>query len=378
MCHDFLLFKTKNIVRFTNLNNDGIGSLREVLSTIEDDTTVMPSSNLEGIIYITERIKVKGIKRLILDMNSSIDIRGWELQIVDCDELIVKNTIVRTTDIEVRKHGKPQNSKGLDSINLLNCSRVLVVGCSLWSSCDEITSVVKCNEVHFDRCLIILPLGDPDIHPYGKQHAECSNNSATDKLCYYRCVFAFSRLRAPLLETSDVTNELLIRCQVMNCVIYGFTQSGSRYHSGVLDHLNDTTYYFQFINNLYLNDKERGDAIVADVDYGISSQVKICIKDCYYKIINSDDKMSKVRVNANNIEYEKQAREQVRSKMLFKLECNSYYSQIKDPYKFAKDIINNAGVGDTLDIKAREAILSGKKWNTLFKTWNEVLEFLDR
>lgn len=373
---------TNNTIYFDNLNNDGKGSLREALKKGLKNTIVKPDKNLKGIIILNEKLNVNNISNVIMDFEGKIEVRGWGVDFRDCKNLHLINIIHRTTDIQIRKHYKnkrPSSSVGLDCYNFSKCNNVLVSKCSLWSSCDEIVSVVGCEDIHFEQCFFGFPLSDPDTHPYGKEHAECSNNSGSNIICYYQCVFAYYRMRGPMFETNDITKKKQqIKVQAVNCVMYGFTQAGSKYHSWVDSDIVklDPNYKFQLMNNLYVNPKsgkKKGYPIVCDNKGKTSDKVHLGLKD--NKSWNLDGDMKDVKVTRSNGDgLDSDEKKQIKHKKITEFNC------LGDILKVNKDmffcVLDNAGVNDELDRRAKDKMKEGKKWE-LFKKFSDVESFLD-
>lgn len=327
----------------TNLGNDGNNSLRDLLGN-----NVSLSSNMNTI-QLTGRIKVSDLKNVTL---SNMIIEGSSLEFNNCSNIYLNNLIIRHTGQLIKK--KPKNSNGLDCLNFESCKSVIVKNCSFWSSCDECISVVKSSNVLISNCLIIFPLGNEKLHPYGKEHAECSNNSASS-VTYHRCVFAYFRMRGPMFECNDTNNEE-VKMEVNNSVIYCYKQAGVKYHDSSDDNKSD--FKFQILHNLFVEPvSTKGEPIVKDKKKG-KKKAKVYIKgNLLYRIYNNE--IHELPDSGSS-------------------QFQSDSEPINNVKKFFDQVVSNAGTDDLLDLRAKKAILSGSHKKTIFRTWNEVIDFLEK
>lgn len=343
--------------------------LRDALSK----SNVTIKSNVKGIITLKQRIECNDLSNVIIDLNN-VEIRGWSLNFESCSNILIKNLIIRTTDKEIRKYYKnkrPSSSTGLDCLGINKCNEMLIQNCSFWSSCDEIVSVVKSNNIFFEECFLAFPLSDPNTHPYGKEHAECSNNSANNLVCYFRCVFAYYRMRGPMFETNDTSKNQLVKMQACNCIMYAFTQAGVKYHSWSS---NNSNFQFQFINNLFVlpkNSSKKGYPIVCDDKMKVKlNKVDVCVKNNKLYNLSSLEDVNVTTSKGKKLDKERQ--EQITNNILFECECHKHITTDN----MFEEILNKCGVNDELDIKAKKVIREGKKWK-LFKTFDDVIKFIE-
>ena len=372
----------KDIVFFNNLDNDGKGSLRDVVSKKLKKSIIKPIESLNGKLFIKSRLEINNFENVIFDFESRVEIRGWGIDFRNCENIYLTNIIHRTTDVEIRKHYKnkrPANSVGLDCFNLSLCKNFLISKCSLWSSCDEIVSVVNCEDIHFESCFIAFPLSSSETHPYGKEHAECSNNSASNYICYFRCVFAYYRMRGPMFETKDISEENYdVKMQVVNCIMYGFTQAGTKYHSWIEkdEQKLNPKYKFQILNNIYVNpknSKKKGYPIVCDSKRKTSDQITIGVSG--NKSWDLEEKLKNVfpcRSDGSSLDTEE--RMQIRNKKIIKFKCLENIEDVSE--KFFFQVLEDAGVNDSFDVKAKSKMKSGEKWQ-LFEKFSDVEKFLN-
>lgn len=380
MSHEFFYPKTFKKLYFTNLKdsskNDS-GSLRDLLeNNKEQNVIICPDEKLKGIITLDSRIVIENRRSIIFDCEKRVSITGWALEFRNCHHFAIQNVAIRTTEVEIKKFydGKrPSSSIGLDCLNFEKCTKVTVSNCSLWSSCDECISVVNCNNVHVVNTFIAFPLGgDKLLHPYGDLHAECANCSSATNLCFFECVFAYYKMRGPQFECNDSESSRNVKMQCVNCVMYGFYESGSRYTTAASDGKDAKSYKFQFVNNLYVTPvkKFRDYCIVMNSESGIHEKLKVYQNG---NIHINEKEIQKVEITdskGNIIDHK-----HIKNKKLFKLKCGLGV-EIKDPYEFLKQTLQNAGVDDELDRNAKRKMLKMDNWN-IFKSYKEVMRFID-
>jgi len=160
-----------------------------------------------------------------------------------------------------RASSAQKNSNALDCIGLTRCQDAIIDHVSTSWGCDELFSVVHCQNVTVQWCLLAEPLSDPELHPYGGNHAFCFNASA-NTLSVHHCLFARYVMRGPQFEANDIRrcDDYAVQMEAVNNVMFDYQRSGSRYTTGIEDHPVEATprgYAFQFIGNLYLGDPKR-------------------------------------------------------------------------------------------------------------------------
>lgn len=215
-------------------------------------------------------------------------LRGGSLEFKDTHDIIVRNIRVRLGDETTkrknreRKLKRPEHSNALDCIGLTRCRDAIIDHVSTSWSCDELFSVVHCQNVTVQWCLLAEPLSNPELHPYGDNHAFCFNSSA-DTMSVHHCLFARYVMRGPQFEANDMRkgDEYAVQMEAVNNVMFDYKKSGSRYTTGVEDHKDEAAskgYAFQFIGNVYLGDPER-DAISAVMKHGVHPGVRAFVDD---------------------------------------------------------------------------------------------------
>lgn len=217
-----------------------------------------------------------------------ICLRGGSLEFKDTHDIIVRHIRVRlgdeTTLRKVRSQGlkRPKGSGGLDCIELKNCRDAIFDHVSTSWSCDELFSVVHCQNVTVQWCLLAEPLSNSAIHPYGDNHAFCLNSSA-DTLSVHHCLFTRYVMRGPQFEANDMRkgDDYAVQMEAVNNVMFDYQRSGSRYTTGIEDHKDEAAkkgYAFQFIGNVYLGDPKRP-AIEAVMKHEVHDGVRVVVDD---------------------------------------------------------------------------------------------------
>ena len=215
-------------------------------------------------------------------------LRGGSLEFKNTHDIIVRNIRVRlgdeTTKRKNREHHlkRPEHSNALDCIGLTRCHDAIIDHVSTSWSCDELFSVVHCQNVTVQWCILAEPLSNPELHPYGDNHAFCFNSSA-DTLSVHHCMFARYVMRGPQFEANDMRkgDDYAVQMEAVNNVMFDYQKSGSRYTTGIEDHKDEATakgYAFQFIGNVYLGDPKRP-AIETVMKHGVHAGVSAFVSD---------------------------------------------------------------------------------------------------
>lgn len=217
-------------------------------------------------------------------------IRGGSLEFRDTHDIIIRFLRVRLGDETTLRRNKeqkikrPKKSGGLDCISFTRCRDVIVDHVSTSWSCDELFSVVHCQNVTVQWCLLAEPLTNASLHPYGDNHAFCFNASAST-LSVHHCLFARYVMRGPQFEANDMRKDDAydVKMEAINNVMFDYHKSGSRYTTGVEDHRDEAvgkSYFFQFMGNVYLGDPKRDrPAIEAVMKHEVHPGVRAFVDD---------------------------------------------------------------------------------------------------
>lgn len=297
-------------------------------------------------------------------------IRGGSLEFKDTHDIIVRYIRVRlgdeTTLRKVRSQGlkRPKGSGALDCIELKNCQNAIFDHVSASWSCDELFSVVHCRNVTVQWCLLAEPLSNPELHPYGDNHAFCFNSSA-DTLSVHHCLFARYVMRGPQFEANDMRqgDDYAVQMEAVNNVMFDYQRSGSRYTTGIEDHRDEATpkgYAFQFINNLYLGSPGRP-AIEAVMKHEVHDGVRAYVSD------RSLVKFSDTRGRENSIPA---AGRQLQPEPVFPSKC----PPASTPEQALADVLAQAGCSHARDAVDQRVITAVKerKFQPVLKSQTEV------
>ncbi len=215
-------------------------------------------------------------------------LRGGSLEFEDTHDIIVRNIRVRLGDETTKRKNReknlkrPEHSNALDCIGLSRCRDAIIDHVSTSWSCDELFSVVHCQNVTVQWCILAEPLSNPELHPYGDNHAFCFNSSA-DTLSVHHCLFARYVMRGPQFEANDmrVGDNYAVQMEAVNNVMFNYERSGSRYTTGIENHKDQATakgYAFQFIGNQYIGAPKKP-AIEAVMKHEVHSGVRSYVDD---------------------------------------------------------------------------------------------------
>jgi len=143
-------------IEVQNLNDSGVGSLREALRDTEPRIILF---NVGGIIKLESRLNIVDNDCVVLGqtaLDSGISIYGHSLNI--------QANNVRVEYLRFR--GKKELGSSSDCITINNSNNVVIKNCSMCWSNDELISVTDSNDVSITRCIIAEPL-NYENHGYG-------------------------------------------------------------------------------------------------------------------------------------------------------------------------------------------------------------------
>lgn len=290
---------------------------------------------------------------------AGVCLQGGSLEFHDTHDLIVRGIRVRLGDETTRRANRerglkrPESSEGLDCIELQRCHDAIIDHVSASWSCDELFSVVHCENVTVQWCLLAEPLANPELHPYGNNHAFCFNASASS-LSIHHCLFAHYVMRGPQFEANDMRkgDPYAVRMEAIGNVMFDYHHSGSRYTAGIEDHRNEAAergYAFQFIANHYLGKPELP-AIEGVLKHGVHDGVAV-FADRPERIQFSDREGREPAMEA--------ARRQIRDQPLFAAEVAVTAGS---PSTVLEQVLAQAGcshVRDAVDLRIVSDVRSG-------------------
>lgn len=251
---------------------------------------------VQGELWLKDKLQVRD-GRVTVDGSDApgrgVCLRGGALEFQGCSEVILRHFRLRLGDETVLRQLKqsrlkrPKGSGGLDCINLSECRGVVLDHLSLSWSCDELISVVRCQRVTVQWCLLAEPLGHPRLHPYGDNHAFAVNASAS-MLTIHHCVLAHYWMRGPQFEANDMRkgDAWQVKMEAVSNVIADFGRSGSRYTTGVEDHKAEVvnrSFAFQFAGNAYLDSGGKKRGIEAVTRHGVHPGVRVWLAENWFR-----------------------------------------------------------------------------------------------
>ncbi|WP_319503347.1 hypothetical protein [uncultured Draconibacterium sp.] len=282
------------ILNVTSLRDDNSeGTLRWA---IEQDGPRIVRFKVHGIVQLKSVLRISNPyitidgSEVLKGGGIGITLRDYPID-VRTDQVIIKYIRIRLGDYAVRKRISDNNWKRhkgsgyLDCLNIDKSNNVLIDHVSMSWSCDEIISVTNSTNITVQWCILAEPLSDPVLHPYGDNHAYCSNNSAST-ITYHHCLFAHYVIRGPQFEANDIIPEQLPnpRFEAINNVCFAFTKSGCRYKAAFdfpekyKDKNVDVKY--QFIANKFINTALPHKTEIECVDdYGFHMPIYVYFKD---------------------------------------------------------------------------------------------------
>lgn len=289
---------------------------------------------VQGDLWLKDRIVVRD-GRVTVDGSDApgkgVCVRGGSLEFAGCQDIVLRHFRLRLGDetvlrkLKQSRRKRPMGSSGLDCVNLAECRGVVLDHLSLAWSCDELISVVRCQRVTVQWCLLAEPLGHPKLHPYGDNHAYGINASAST-LTVHHCVLAHYWMRGPQFEANDMRrgDAWQVKMEAVSNVLADFGRSGSRYTTGVEDHSKEVskrTFEFQFAGNVYLDTGGTGRGVEAVTRHGVHAGVRVWLAGNWFRKARGDfaQDASAVRLDDGSemATAPAQVRRQIREKRLF-------------------------------------------------------------
>lgn len=280
----------------TNLNDSGDGSFRWA---VERTGRRIVQFAVHGVIKLQSPINIRE-PYITIDGRGALDPGETGITIRDhainirTNHVIVRYIRVRLGDYAVARRvitsgrTRPSGSDDLDCINIDHAENVILDHVSMSWSADEIVSVTNSRNVTIQWSILSEPLGGKRdgiyIHPYGDNHNYPANNSAAT-LTYHHNLFAHYRFRGPQFEPNDAASWRSPNnpsFEAVNNVIYGYTDSGSRFRHGFelpSDRNRAAQYYFHFVGNRYLDSTGAETEINAAIDAGIEDNIFAYVRD---------------------------------------------------------------------------------------------------
>ncbi len=270
-----------DVYHVTTLADGGPGSLRHGVETAAGPRTIV--FDVSGTIALATPLLVDRPQLTIAGQTApggGITLRDEGIIVRDTHDIVIRYLRVRRGDLHVRAAGRPENSRGLDTVSISRSRDVIVDHSSLSWSCDEVFGIVRNQNISVQWSLITEPLGDPPLHPYGEDHAFALNISASTLSLHHNLIARYV-MRGPQFEPNDAldTQGYDVDLEAVNNLLFDYKRSGSRYKTGIEDNPEAATrvrFRFQFVNNLYVRDPElRAPDILAVTKHGVSNQVLV-------------------------------------------------------------------------------------------------------
>ena len=272
-----------DVYHVTNLEDSGLGSLREGIESAAGPRTIV--FDISGTIILKDILWIRNSNLTIAGQTAPGDgicIRDYSVNIKNANDIIIRYIRIRLGDVQTIANGKPTGSIGLDVVSIDDSKNVILDHCSLSWSCDEVFGIVQNENVTIQWCLVSEPLGDPLLHPYGNSHAYGLNNSA-NTLSVHHCLISNYVMRGPEFEPNDAVNDqgYQVQMEAVNNVMFDYKKSGSRYKTGIEDNpeaASEIEFQFHFLNNYYIR-KPSSDApeIHAVSKLGVTDQLKVFV-----------------------------------------------------------------------------------------------------
>lgn len=243
---------TPTVVKVTNLNNSGTGSLRDAIEGTGKDGRFI-TFDVSGTILLSTPIRIWSANITILGQTSpgGICVAGAPILVGDDTHLNAEEVIIM--HMRLRCGVEALDAATLDltlaeSLTVWNSSRVMIAYCSLSWGSDEISSVTNyinghTSSITYYRCIFSHGLHDGSLtygggeadHGYGPLIDWTWTGDSGDNSCdFIQCYFAMNDGRNP--NASGYGHVGVYNCVMYNWRIWGAGLSGMT--------LNDFQYNF--------------------------------------------------------------------------------------------------------------------------------------
>jgi pectate lyase len=200
------------VLKVTNLNDSGPGSLREALTNHNPRIVVF---DVSGNINLKSDLTIKSPFLTIAGQTSpgeGICIKGWPLNIANTHDIIIRSIRVR-----------PGTESGLlgseiNAVEIRESQNVIIDHCSFSWSCDEgLNNWHGCSNMTIQWCTMSEPL-NKSIHEKGAHGFGASLGGY--KLTYHHNLFANGVARNPSIAGNN--RDFTVLMDYRNCVIYNW------------------------------------------------------------------------------------------------------------------------------------------------------------
>jgi hypothetical protein len=219
--------RSGKVIKVTNLQDDGPGSLRAALESEYPRTILFDTS---GIIELKRSLYIRHPFVTIAGQSApggGITLKGADL-IVQTSEVIIRGLRIRVG----ATHGEDYDGLALVTLQNNPVNNVIIDHCSISWAVDENISTngryAPISQVTFSNNIISEGLNDPSLHPKNVPHSMgmLLNKSGVNKVSVVQNLFAHNRDRQPKIGAD-------IDATIINNVIYNWENKATDVAGGV-------------------------------------------------------------------------------------------------------------------------------------------------
>ncbi len=195
-----------DVYHVTNLNDSGPGSLRDAVASASGARTIVFETS--GTIDLESTLRISASHLTIAGQTSpsGITVRGYPVEIVDAEHVIIRYLRFRPGDINAAGvPGKPGRGNAdlsgaaADALAIIGCDHVMIDHVSASWSMDETLSVTKSTNVTVQHSIISESLHD-SFHPEGLHgRGSLVRGEGERGYTFYRNLWAHHNRRSPSL-----------------------------------------------------------------------------------------------------------------------------------------------------------------------------------
>ncbi|WP_172805285.1 LamG-like jellyroll fold domain-containing protein [Aquiflexum balticum] len=198
------------VIKVTNLNDEGPGSLRAAVEAIGPRIVVF---DVSGTIELKSRLNVRNQDLTIAGQTApgdGITIKNYPLRIESTNNVVIRFIRSRLGDLYVNHPTNPTNSE--DAFEIVRSSMIIIDHCSFSWGTDEVASISHGLDITVQNSIFSEGLAD---------YNSLGSLNYGDKLSLYQNLYVHNRIRNPALAKSNQFSNSLH--DIRNIVVYNYS-----------------------------------------------------------------------------------------------------------------------------------------------------------
>ncbi len=251
------------VLKVTNLNDSGTGSLREA---IEEDFPRIIIFEVSGTIYLKSRLRIKNGDVTVAGQTAP----GQGITLAHYNFYVeAENVIIR----HIRSRLSAAANQEDDAFNCIGCTNVIVDHCSFSWSTDEVASLYHNKRLTLQNCIVAESFHN-SIHEKGSHGY--GGIWGGDSVSFHHNLIMHNTSRNPRMHGARWYSDWEEHVDFRNNVIYNW--AGNSIYGGEPSEVDGSPVYINIVNNYYKYGPATGSSIEdrimdpdADSQYGYGS-----------------------------------------------------------------------------------------------------------